>query len=99
MGNVHHHPAHLEVHYSCLICGKAPLDDGAYWHGAVEHDVAHVAVCTTCVNEGKLGALLGDALAEGGRFRVERVEDALDRTAREAWRALVLHDERRRNGR
>jgi hypothetical protein len=78
---------------ACLICGDSPLNAGAFWLGQVERGVGYVGFCRTCIEQGKLGALIGDALAATNGQRADRVEAALERTARTAYRALAIHDD------
>jgi len=89
-------PPRSERGFACLLCGAAPLSAGAWWFGPVEGQVGYVAACRRCVEDGRLGVLIGDCLAGLPGGRVERVRHALDRTAREAYRALARHDDDRR---
>jgi hypothetical protein len=69
----------------CFVCGE-PVERGAFWMG-----YTHVSVCSTCVWDGRLGLLVGDAARDS-----HDVARMLDHTAREAWRALALAYERER---
>jgi len=64
---------------TCCFCGEK-VSLGAFWMGAT----GPLCLCFACASEGKLGKLLGDA----GRD-MDDVARMLDRTAREAWRALA----------
>ena len=66
----------------CFICCER-VNRGAHWS-------ADVFICSACVLEGKVGLLIDDALD-----RSEEITLALERTARQAWRARVLARERR----
>lgn len=68
----------------CLFCHDLVVF-GAAWHGT-----GSLYVCADCISDGRLGALVGDALET--KTRIER---ALVATEREAWRARVLALERR----
>lgn len=69
----------------CLFCGER-AQRGAHWWGYG----GDVVVCSSCVLEGKLGLLVGDALDDAGS-----IARAVVATEREAWRARVLAIERR----
>ena len=68
----------------CLFCG-APVVRGAYWCGVG----GELAVCGSCVLDGKLGLLIGDALE-----RPDQIMTALQATGSEAWRSRALAHER-----
>jgi len=68
---------------ACLFCDRDVVH-GAFWRGAQS-----LYVCLDCTADGELGKLLGDA-ARDSRDLVRM----LDATAREAWRALALAQER-----
>lgn len=87
-------PQDADVVVSCLFCATTGIRRGAFWHGLVEDTGAHyVAVCEGCIKGGKLGLLIGDALAgpEAGYTRMQR---ALERTGSEAYRAALVTLER-----
>jgi hypothetical protein len=67
----------------CLFCHE-PVRWGACWYGATD-----LSVCVRCVTEGKLGLLIGDAVDLSSQ-----ISGALVATEREAWRGLVLAQER-----
>lgn len=75
----------LDTRGPCVFCGEV-VDFGVFWRGAEE-----IRLCDSCARSGELGKLLGDAARD-----CHDLGQMLDHTAREAWRALALAQERER---
>ena len=74
----------LDTIGECFFCAE-PVMVGAAWHGQGDP----LRICTSCARDGALGKLLGDAARD-----CHDLDLILDATAREAWRALALAQER-----
>jgi hypothetical protein len=72
---------------ACFFCG-GEMAIGAWWNGYTDEPLN---LCRLCAWNGQLGSLIGDAARD-----CRDVTRMIDATAREAWRALALAQERTR---
>jgi hypothetical protein len=70
----------------CFFCGQR-VRLGSHWLGFT----GDLCLCFWCASDGKVGIWLGDVARD-----MDDVARLLDRTAREAWLALVSAYERER---
>lgn len=76
---------------TCFLCGSH-VRFGVFWNGYSTDGGFNLTICHWCASSGKLGALIGDAIADAprGTDGIDLLALPLRETAREGYRALSI---------